>query len=245
MAEFTVYPALDLRGGQVVRLEQGDPHRQTVYGIDPAAIAEEWLDCGAGWLHVVNLDGAFGEQDQANQAALRSILQVAATHVPPAKVQFGGGLRSLEDIDQALALGVSRVILGTAAIEIPGIFAGALRQHGAEAIGLAIDVRRQAVQVRGWTQAAKLPPLTLGMHWASLGLRIAVYTDVHRDGMSQGVNVRRAKGFAKATGLAIIAAGGVSSLADVRRVRLAGLSGVIIGRALLDGSIDLSEVLAC
>ena len=134
---FTIYPAIDLRGGKVVRLKEGDPARMTSYSNDPAETARRWLEAGASWVHVVNLDGAFGESDNANRNALESILKCAA------RVQFGGGIRSLDAIDEALSLGVSRVILGTIAIEQPDIVADALSRFGAEKIAVGRSEERR------------------------------------------------------------------------------------------------------
>lgn len=137
--DFLVFPAIDLRAGQVVRLAEGDPARQTAYSNDPAAAARRWLSEGANWLHVVNLDGAFDQPDAANRAALRAILAVAAQ--AGAKVQFGGGLRSLDAVRQALDLGVARVVLGTLAVEQPDLLAQAVRQWGAERVAAGLDAR--------------------------------------------------------------------------------------------------------
>lgn len=245
MSEFTVYPAIDLRRGQVVRLLQGDPGRQTTYGADPAGAARAWLAAGARWLHVVNLDSAFGEQDQANQTALAAILAVAAAAEPPAKVQLGGGLRSLEALGRAFALGLNRAILGTAAVQQPDIVAAALDLYGPDALALALDARERDLQVHGWAEGAGVDPVGLGKRYYDLGLRTAVYTDVGRDGAGTGVDIKGAQTIAAQTGLDVIAAGGVASLDDVRRARAAGLSGLIIGRALYEGAIDLKEALAC
>ena len=140
---FTIYPAIDLRGGKVVRLKEGDPARMTSYSDDPAETAKRWIDAGSTWLHVVNLDGAFGESDNANRNALEAILKLGA------RVQFGGGMRSLESIEAALSLGVSRVILGTIAIEQPNIVRDALTRFGAERIAAGIDARDGLVRTRG------------------------------------------------------------------------------------------------
>src|SRR5512140_971977 len=143
---FTIYPAIDLRGGKVVRLKEGDPARLTAYSDDPAETARHWLEAGTRWLHVVNLDGAFGENDALNRAALESILKTEA------QVQFGGGIRSLAAVDQALELGVSRVILGTIAIEQPNVVAAAMKKFGPEKIAVGIDARDGLVRVRGWKE---------------------------------------------------------------------------------------------
>ncbi len=245
MAPFTVYPAIDLRGGKVVRLSQGDPARQTVYGDDPAEVARQWLSAGARWLHVVNLDGAFGERDKANQEALRTVLQVAEEFGPDARVQFGGGLRSLDDVARVLALEVGRAILGTAAIEAPEIVGQAVRRFGADSVAVGIDARGNRVRVRGWVEETQVDPVTLGKELYDRGLRTVVFTNIARDGVGTGVDLASTRRLADATGLYVIASGGVASLNDVARVRTAGLSGVIIGRALYEGQIDLKEALEC
>ncbi len=242
MSPFTVYPAIDLRAGKVVRLVQGDPARQTVYDDNPAKIARQWLAAGASWLHVVNLDGAFGHQDTNNLQALNAILAAVAGR---GHVQFGGGLRSLDDIERVLSLEAGRVILGTAAIESPDMVAEAIARFGAEKIGVGIDARDHQVQVRGWVRAAGIDPITLGKELARLKVRTAVYTNIARDGVGSGVDVAASQRLAEETGLSVIAAGGVASLADVQRVREAGLSGVIIGRALYEGQVSLEEALQC
>ncbi len=243
--EFEIYPAIDLRRGQVVRLVQGDPGRQTTYGDDPAGVARRWATAGARWLHVVNLDGAFGEAGEENLAALEAILGVISKSHPSVKVQFGGGLRGLEDIERVINAGVSRVMLGSMAVEKPEFAAQALLRFGPERIGLAMDVRDGAVRTRGWTQTASVGPVQLGCQFYDRGLRICAYTDIRRDGVGSGLNLEATRDFARETGLTVIASGGVGSIEDVRQARQAGLSGVIIGRALYEGHIDLEEALSC
>ena len=245
MSTFTVYPAIDLRGGRVVRLAQGNLERQTVYGDDPAEVAHQWLAAGARWLHVVNLDGAFGARDAENREALAAVLRVSKEVGTVAHVQFGGGLRSLGDVEQALSLGVSRAILGTAAIEAPDLVTKAVAQYGAEKIAVGIDALDDQVRVRGWSQKTNVDPVTLGKKLCALGLRTIIYTNIARDGVGSGVDVVATKRLAQATGLNVIASGGVASLNDVEGVRSSGLSGVIIGRALYEGQIDLKEALGC
>lgn len=236
---FTLYPAIDLRGGQVVRLSQGDPNRQTVYAADPAATARAWLAQGARWLHVVNLDGAFGEEDTANQAALQAILRAAAA--AGASVQFGGGLRSLEAVAQALALGVQRVVLGTLAARQPQAVAEALRRWGAARIAVGIDARAGRVQVSGWAEATALEAPAFARRLAALGLRTVIFTDIQRDGLQTGPAIAAAVALQQASGLKVIASGGVGSLHDVCAVRAAGLAGVVIGRALYERAFTLAE----
>jgi phosphoribosylformimino-5-aminoimidazole carboxamide ribotide isomerase len=237
MDEFVVYPAIDLRGGKVVRLAQGDLARQTVYGDDPAAVARRWLGEGAAWLHVVNLDGAFGESGAANVAALEQIVATGA------QVQFGGGLRALEDVERVLGLGVARAILGTVAVENPNLVREAVARFGAQRVGVGIDARDGRVRVRGWTADSGVDAIALGRQLRQVGVEIVVFTDVARDGVGTGVNVDATVALASATGLRVIASGGVASSGDVRRVRAAGLAGVIVGRALYEGQVDLREIL--
>ena len=237
MDEFIVYPAIDMRGGKVVRLAQGDLARQTVYGDDPAAVARRWLDQGAQWLHVVNLDGSFGEAGAANAAALERIVATGA------RVQLGGGMRSLADIERALGLGVARAIVGTAAVENPELVPQAIERFGPQRVGGGIDARDGRVRVRGWVEDTGVEATALAQQLRAAGVTTIVFTDIARDGIGAGVNVAATAALAQATGLEIIASGGVASAEDVRRVRAAGLAGVIVGRALYEGQVDLREIL--
>lgn len=235
--KFIIYPAIDLRQGQVVRLAQGDPTRQTTYSSDPAEVAARWCAAGASWLHIVNLDGAFEEADGTNMTALQTILKQAKA--AGVKVQFGGGLRTAADIEQVLALGVKRVILGTAVVENPKFAAQAVAQFGAERIGAGLDVRDGTIRVRGWTQGSEVTAVELGLKLYELGVRTAVFTNIARDGVGQGVDVTAACHLANETGLNVIASGGVASQSDIDQVRAANLSGVIVGRALYEGQVVL------
>ena len=238
MREWAIYPAIDLRRGRVVRLVQGDPQRETAYADGPLATARRWRRAGATWLHVVNLDGAFGESGQENLRALQQVLTLGVS------VQFGGGLRDLRAIELALALGVSRVVLGTAAVEDPPMVRSALEQFGAERVAVGLDAVAGRVRTRGWTQASALVAIDVARQWANEGLRWLVFTDVSRDGMGTSVNVEESLRLAQATGLQVIASGGVAGLEDVQRAYDAGLRGLIIGRALYEGGVDLAQALA-
>jgi phosphoribosylformimino-5-aminoimidazole carboxamide ribotide isomerase len=238
---FTIYPAIDLRGGKVVRLKEGDPARMTAYSDDPAGTANRWLQIGATWLHVVNLDGAFREGDTANQRELLSILEVAKEF--GADLQFGGGLRSLDSIGQVLNLGVSRIVLGTIAVEQPGMVANALKRFGAEKIAVGIDARDGVVRVRGWQSDGGTSAHNLALQMRTLGLQTVIFTDVSRDGMGQGLNISATRALADVSGMDVIASGGVHTLDDVIAARDADLSGAIIGRALYEGTIDLKIAL--
>jgi phosphoribosylformimino-5-aminoimidazole carboxamide ribotide isomerase len=237
MDKFIVYPAIDLRSGKVVRLAQGDLSRQTVYGDDPAAVARRWLDEGAQWLHVVNLDSSFGEAGAANAAAIEQIVTTGA------RVQLGGGMRALADIERALALGVARVIIGTAAVENPELVRHAIARFGPERIGGGIDAREGRVRVRGWLEDTGVDALALAGQLRESGVTTVVFTDIGRDGIGAGVNVEATTALAQATRLHVIASGGVAAAEDVRRVRAAGLAGVIVGRALYEGQVELREIL--
>lgn len=236
-----IYPAIDLRGGKVVRLKEGDPARMTAYSDDAGEMARRWLGMGAKWLHVVNLDGAFGEGDSANRAALLSILKAAKD--AGASVQFGGGMRSLDAIQKALSLGVSRAVLGTIAIEEPDVVRDALSRFGAAQIAVGIDARDGLVRTRGWKDNSGVSALDLALQMHSLGLRTVIFTDVSRDGLGSGLNIPSTRELAERSGLDVIASGGVHTIDDVLAAKEAKLSGVIVGRALYDGTVDLNEAL--
>jgi phosphoribosylformimino-5-aminoimidazole carboxamide ribotide isomerase len=234
-----VYPAIDLRGGRVVRLKLGDPDRQTTFDDDPLAVAERWRAAGAAWVHVVNLDGAFG-QANANHEIVREIARIEGL-----RVQFGGGLRDAAAVEDAFALGVGRVILGTAAVADPGFACGVVEQWGADAVTVALDAKGGRVAVEGWRATSHWTPAALGRELAGAGVRHALYTDVSRDGVGTGVNVSATAALARETGLEVVASGGVASLDDVRAVKAAGgIAGVVIGRALYEGAVDLAAALA-
>ena len=253
-----VYPAIDLRGGKVVRLRQGEAGAETVYDDDPIAVARRWVNQGATWLHVVNLDGAFTwkrgrlEDWKATQSALpafqlsNSPLAEIRAAVPEALIQFGGGLRTLEDIEAALEAGADRVILGTVAVREPDLVAQAVRRFGAERVVVAIDARAGWVAVHGWQETTSVTASALAQAMRERGIVRVIYTDIARDGMLSGVNVTATVALAQASGLRVIASGGVATLDDVRRLReheAAGIEGVIIGQALYSGAISLAEAL--
>jgi len=245
--EWSVYPAVDLRQGRVVRLMQGDPDRETEYANDPLRIAGRWREAGAEWLHVVNLDGALGEGGRENLSALQRMLEGTsrpALSLPKElRVQFGGGLRDLASVRRALGLGVSRVVLGTAAVRDPALVEAALSAFGAQRVAVGIDARNGVVKTHGWREGADVKALDLARRWADRGIRWIIFTDVARDGMRRGLNLEATVRLADATGLNVIASGGVANLEDVRRAHGAGLSGVIIGRALYEGALRLEDAL--
>ena len=235
-AKFTVFPAIDLRAGQVVRLAQGDPARQTLYATNPRAVAERWQAEGAEWLHVVNLDGAFGGDSMTNNQWLASI---AAVGLP---IQFGGGLRDETRLRRAFEAGISRAVIGTAAMDNPALVDWALREFGPERIAIGMDARDGKVRTKGWIEESTITAIELGQRLRAQGVEWCVFTDIARDGVGAGVNVTATADLARATSLSVIASGGVSSMADVQQVRDAGLAGVIIGRALYEGQIKFNEI---
>ena len=270
-----IFPAIDLRHGRCVRLRQGDPQAETVFGDDPAAIARRWVEQGAQWLHVVNLDGALGatrsqlhalhrpgtiiiqHPGQANPETpqqelerelpinlrrLREIRQ--AVDVP---IQFGGGLRTLEDIQLALELGAERVVLGTVAVENRGLVSEALLRWGADRIAIGIDARDGKVATHGWQTTSRVDAIDLGHQMHALGVQHVVFTDISRDGMLQGVNVEATSRFGDVTGLKVIASGGVAGIDDIEALKgheHYNIEGVIVGQAIYTGNLDLRAAIA-
>ena len=235
-----IIPAIDLRGGRVVRLIQGDPTRETRYSHDPEAVAQEWVRRGARRLHVVDLDGAFAGFP-ANQEALRNIFR--AVTVP---VQLGGGLRSLDAIRAALDLGASVAILGTAAIRDPAFLAAACAAFPRR-VGLGLDARAGRLVTSGWTEATEVQATEFARRASDLPLVAIIYTDVRRDGMLEGPDLEGLTRVASATCIPVIASGGVSSVRDIQALKALaspGVTGAIIGKALYDGRLTLEAALA-
>jgi phosphoribosylformimino-5-aminoimidazole carboxamide ribotide isomerase len=232
-----IYPAIDLRGGKVVRLNEGDPDRQITFSDDPIATAQHWIDQGAEWLHIVNLDGAF-DQDNDNLAILK---EIATLNTP---IQFGGGLRDLSQIENALKLGASRVILGTVAVEEPDIIRQSVQLFGNEAVCIGLDARDGKIATKGWQHITELTPAEFGKFITQQGGKHALYTDVSRDGSLEGVDVDGTSELAQTTGLKVIASGGVRDIQDIELLLDKGnVAGVIIGMALYRGKIDLKEAI--
>ncbi|MGD9148448.1 MAG: 1-(5-phosphoribosyl)-5-[(5-phosphoribosylamino)methylideneamino]imidazole-4-carboxamide isomerase [Anaerolineae bacterium] len=240
-----VYPAIDLRRGRCVRLRQGRAEDETVYDDDPAAAAARWVRQGAEWLHVVNLDGAFGETegDTGLPINLQRLAEIQAA-VPGTPIQFGGGIRSLGDVETALRLGARRAILGTVAVQNPELVAEAVERFGAERIVIGIDARDGQVATHGWVRTSDLSASALGRAMRAQGVVRVVYTDIARDGMLSGVNVEATAALARETSLQVIASGGVASLEDLERLKAAGnIEGVIIGQALYAGAVSLADAI--
>jgi phosphoribosylformimino-5-aminoimidazole carboxamide ribotide isomerase len=242
-----VYPAIDLRHGRCVRLVQGRPDQQMIYEQDPAEAARRWVAQGAEWLHVVNLDGALGDEVQDHQQPVNlQRLNEIHTAVPTTPIQFGGGIRSLQAIEVALRLGATRVLLGTVAAQQPELIRDAVLRFGAAQIAVAIDARNGQVATHGWQQLSQVEAATLGQAMRELGVVYAIYTDITRDGTLSGVNVEATAALAELTGLKVIASGGVASLMDLFSLQAyagAGIDGVIIGQALYTGAVSLSEAI--
>ncbi len=240
MRNFTIYPAIDLRMGQVVRLSQGKSNQQTIYSDSPDEVANGFIQGGAEWLHVVNLDGAFGEPFNNNQKAIQDIVGVGSARV---KIQLGGGLRMIDQIAAAIDLGVSRIVLGTAIIEEPVFGEKVLRIFGGERIALGFDALGQKLMSRGWKIASDSDMVSLAQRFADAGAKTLIYTNVLKDGMQTGVDWETAMHLSDQTGMDVIASGGTSSLKDIETVRNAGLAGVIIGRALYEGNFSLKDAI--
>jgi len=237
-----VIPAIDLRQGKCVRLRQGRKEAATVYDADPIKVAEAFENDGARMLHVVDLDGAFSESNERNRDVLRDI--VRAVTIP---VQFGGGLRGAKDIEQAISLGVARVVIGTLAVESPDMLAEIVRLFGVDHVAVGIDARNGQVVTRGWETEEQMSSLTLARRVAAAGVERIIYTDVQRDGMLTGVNIDQTCLIAETSGLKITASGGVASLADLERlgaVSHCGVDSVIVGKALYEGRFTLPEAIA-
>lgn len=239
MARFTIYPAIDIRGGRCVRLKQGDYAQETVYHEDPVEVAKEWAAQGAEWIHLVDLDGAKAGQP-VNDELIGRIAR--AVDVP---VQVGGGMRTLRDVEHMLGLGVSRVIIGTAAIEDREFTKQLLASRG-DRVAIGIDARDGYVATRGWLETSQVKAEDLAKELAAQGASTFIFTDISRDGMMGGPNVEAIVRLAKASGRTVIASGGVSSYEDVRRLAERardGVGGAIIGKALYTGRIELKEAL--
>ncbi len=253
-----IFPAIDLRLGRCVRLRQGDPNAETVFGDDPVAMAQKWVQQGADWLHVVNLDGALGESvvvaGSTNDLSPEQIAALpinfqrlfAIRQAVDIPIQFGGGMRSLDDVALALALGASRVVLGTVAVREPDIVYKALTRFGPERIVVGIDARDGRVATHGWAQTSDLDAVDLARMMQDAGVLRVVYTDISRDGMLTGVNVDATVELAKRSGLAVIASGGVQGLEDIELLapyESDGIEGVITGQAIYTGALDLQAAI--
>jgi phosphoribosylformimino-5-aminoimidazole carboxamide ribotide isomerase len=241
---FEIIPAIDLRGGCVVRLRQGDYARETVFARDPVQLAQEYAAAGAHWLHVVDLDGARSGHFE-NLAVVKAVVKSGGL-----RIQAGGGVRTTDDLRHLFAAGVERAVVGSVAVNNPYATAVWLRQFGPEHLVLALDVRREQgtwwLPVHGWTESSTVQLDVLAAHYAAAGARHVLCTDIDRDGMLGGFNLEL---YRDLCGLApdfeLQASGGACALEDIRKVRALGVRGVILGRALLEGRIMLKDALRC
>lgn len=240
-----ILPAIDIRGGRCVRLVQGDYARETVFADDPAKMAERWLAEGADAIHIVDLDGA-RDGSVTNRDAVRGILAAAAASGRPIVTELGGGIRDLVGIEGWLEAGLTRVILGTAAVREPELVSEAARRWPGR-VWVGIDARGGKVAVQGWLETTGVDAIELARDMEQRGAAGIVFTDIDRDGTGKGVSVESTARLAEALTIPVVASGGVHSLADVERLREvegSGIEGVIVGRALYDGDVTLAGLLA-
>lgn len=232
-----LFPAIDILDGRAVRLLYGKKNEVTDYG-DPVDRAKQWLDCGAEFLHVVDLSGAFDGNSHING----TLEKIAKLGVP---VQSGGGLRSFADVRSRLNAGAARVVLGTVACTDPALFA-ALTETYKEKIVAGIDAKDGQLSIKGWTELSDETAEDFGRKAADMGVRYAVFTDISKDGAMQGASIEPTRAMQEKTGLDVIASGGIASLDDLLKLKAAGLYGAILGRSIYAGAIDLTEAIrAC
>ena len=234
-----IFPAIDLHAGRVVRLKQGRADAETKYSDDPAQVAARWQNEGAEWLHIVNLDGAFGETASANLREFTRI--ISAISIP---VQFGGGLRDIVSIETAFALGVARIVIGTAAIENPQLVSDAIARFGVERVAVGIDARDGMVATRGWREQSQVSAIDLAKQMRERGVTRIIYTNIARDGMLRGVDADATANLGRAANVRVIASGGVASLRDIEALATRQeIEGVIVGQALYTNAISLREAI--
>lgn len=236
---FHVIPAIDLRGGRVVRLRQGDFAQETAYADDPVAVAQEWDRRGAEWIHVVDLDGAKAGEPRHLDVVARMADAVAA------RIELGGGFRTADQVTRAFGWGVSRIVLGTAAIKDPGFLEEVAAAHPGR-VALGIDARNGAVAIAGWQEGTAMRAVELARRSVHLPLAAVIYTDIGRDGMLTGPDTAGLSEMARVSGHPVIASGGISSLEDIQTIRTMesqGVAGVIVGKALYEGAFTLEEAL--
>lgn len=238
-----IFPAIDLKEGKAVRLLQGRLEDSTIYADYPADVARSFLEQGAKYLHVVDLNGAFSGKP-VNDQAIREIVRAVGSKM---KIQVGGGIRTLKRIEELLGLGVSRVILGTIAVKEPELVKEAVRRFG-ERVVVGIDARDGMVAVQGWSEATKLSAAELGLAMKAAGVKRIIFTDIARDGMLQGLNLESTVKLARETGLIVIASGGITVLKDLVDIQKevdkgVSIEGAITGKALYSGAFTLKEAL--
>lgn len=230
-----LYPAIDMKNGQCVRLRQGAFDDITIYSDSPEKVAAYWQEKGASFLHLVDLDGALAGYS-VNEPVIKKIVE--AVSVP---IQIGGGIRTRETVERMLNLGIKRVIIGTKAVERPEFLQELTREFGEESIVAGIDAKDGMAAIQGWEQVSRIKALDLCLKIKAFGVRHVVYTDISRDGMLSGPNVEATRHLTLETGLDIIASGGVSCMEDLEHLHQQGISGAIIGKALYEKRIDLGD----
>jgi phosphoribosylformimino-5-aminoimidazole carboxamide ribotide isomerase len=237
---FTIYPAIDMRGGKCVRLLQGDYDKETVYGDSPFDMAKQFADSGATWIHMVDLDGAKDGQRVNDRFVLQAARELTV------KVQIGGGIRTEKDIVHYLEGGIERVILGSVAVSNPDFALEMIRKYGKQ-IAIGIDAKDGYVATHGWLNTSEMKAVDLGKRFADAGAETFIFTDIATDGMLSGPNVDAVTLMAEATGKEVIASGGVSELADLRKLKSLvgkGVRGAIVGKAIYEGRFTVKEALA-
>ncbi len=233
-----IYPAIDLRNAQAVRLTQGDYNRMTVYSNDPVSIAKTFYEAGARYLHIVDLDGA-KDGTMSNFATIKDI--VAATGM---FCEVGGGIRNLERIEEYLKVGAGRVILGTAAVNNPEFLKAAVNNYG-EKIAVGVDAKDGYVAVNGWLDVTKVKGIEFCYELLDLGVKTVIYTDIAKDGGMAGTNLPLYRELSKIEGLDITASGGISSLAEIKELDEMNIANAILGKALYTGALDLKKAIEC
>lgn len=236
---FTIYPAIDMRGGKCVRLLQGDYDKETIYGDSPFSMAKKFANEGARWIHMVDLDGA------KDGIRVNDKYVIQAAQNLPAKIQIGGGIRTEQDIHHYLENGVERVIIGSLAITNPEFALEMVRKYGKK-IAIGIDAKNGYVATHGWLHTSELSAVELGKRFADGGAETFIFTDIATDGMLSGPNLEAIEEMAKATGKEVIASGGVSELSDLealRKLTSMGVRGAIIGKALYEGKFTVKDAL--
>ncbi|WP_226535789.1 1-(5-phosphoribosyl)-5-[(5-phosphoribosylamino)methylideneamino]imidazole-4-carboxamide isomerase [Fictibacillus halophilus] len=239
MSSFTLYPAIDMRGGKCVRLLQGDYNQETVYGDSPFDMAKQFADQGAEWIHMVDLDGAKDGKKVNHEHVIRVAKELAA------KVQIGGGIRTMEDVLYYLENGVDRVILGSAAVSNPDFVREALNRYSGSRVAIGLDARDGFVATEGWLETSHIMAVDLAKRLVEEGAETFIFTDISKDGMLQGPNVEAIGELARITGKEVIASGGVSSIDDLVSLKKddRNIAGAIIGKALYTGRFTLSDAL--
>lgn len=232
-----LYPAIDIKNGHCVRLRQGQFHESQTYSSSPLSIAKQWERMGATFIHIVDLDGALAGYS-VNEEVIREITENVA--IP---VQVGGGIRTMKDIESKLDLGVSRVIIGTKAVEDPLFVKEAVLSFGADAVAVGIDAKDGFVAVQGWEKLSTSNAVEMALEMKNLGVKTIVYTDISKDGMLMGPNIENTKNMIDVTGLDVIASGGITSIKDLEMIKYINAAGAIIGKALYENKIDLEKAI--